>query len=116
LTFSDAAPGDGPYETTVVVRRFGEAVFPVDVLVRFADGTEVRERWDGRERWKPYTYTRPAKAVSAVVDPGRVLLLDVNTTNNSRTLAPEAGPAAKKWSLRWMVWLQDLLMTYGFFV
>jgi hypothetical protein len=116
LTFSDAAPGDGPYETTVVVRRFGEAVFPVDVLVRFADGTEVRERWDGRGRWKPYTYTRPAKAVSAVVDPGRVLLLDVNTTNNSRTLAPEAGPAAKKWSLRWMVWLQDLLMTYGFFV
>ena len=56
-------------------------------------------------------------AVSAEVDPDRVLLLDANRTNNSRTLrrAP-AENAATRWSLTWLVWLQDQLLTYGFFV
>jgi hypothetical protein len=53
--------------------------------------------------------------VSAEVDPGRVLLLDVNYTNNSRTLAPRGREAATKWSLKWMVWLQDLLLSWAFF-
>lgn len=106
----------GTYRTTVVVRRLGEAVFPVDVLVTFEDGHEVRESWDGLERWKAYTYDWPARATTAQVDPDRVLLLDVNYTNNSRTLEPEAEAAATKWSLKWMVWLQDLMLTWGLFV
>jgi hypothetical protein len=40
----------------------------------------------------------------------------VNRTNNSATLAPRATQAATKWSLAWLVWLQDHLLTYGFFV
>jgi hypothetical protein len=104
------------FETTVVVRRYGEAIFPVDVEVRFEDGSHVREHWNGRDRWKAFTFVRPARATSAVVDPDRVLLLDVNTTNNSRTLAPAAGRAATKWAAKWLVWLQDVLATYAFFV
>jgi hypothetical protein len=50
------------------------------------------------------------------VDPDHVLLLDVNYTNNSATMTPKAGSAARKWSLTWLVWLQDHLLTYGFFV
>jgi hypothetical protein len=45
-----------------------------------------------------------------------VLLLDVAYTNNSRSLKPRGGEASLKWSLKWMVWLQDLMLTYGFFV
>lgn len=121
-----ATEGNGPtfeerilpdtYRTIVVVRRFGEAFFPVDVLTVFADGHEIREQWDGLDRWRTFTYDRPARAVSVQVDPERVLLLDVDYTNNSRTLTPRAEEAARKWSLAWMVWLQDLLLTYGFFV
>jgi hypothetical protein len=106
----------GINRTTVVVRRYGEAFFPVDVLVTFDSGQQVRERWDGRDRWRAFTYDRPDKSVSAQVDPERVLLLDVNYTNNSRTLQPASGEAATKWSLAWMVWLQDLMMTWAFFV
>ena len=62
-----------------------------------------------------YTYERSARAVSAQVDPERVLLLDVNYTNNSRTLQPRASEASLKWGLKWMAWLQDLLLTYAFF-
>jgi hypothetical protein len=54
--------------------------------------------------------------VSAEVDPDRVLLLDLNVTNNSRTLAPRHREAATKWAAIWLVWLQDLLMTYGMFI
>ena len=50
---------------------------------------------------------------SAVVDPNRRLLLDMNFTNNSRTVHPRTGDAARKWTLKWMVWLQDALLTWG---
>jgi hypothetical protein len=107
-----ASDGRG-FRTTVVVRRYGEAIFPVDVRVTFANGDRVTERWTGRDRWKLYSYDRPSRALSAEVDPGRVLLLDVNYTNNSRTLEPKGGDAATKWTATWMVWLQDALLSYA---
>jgi hypothetical protein len=45
-----------------------------------------------------------------------MLLLDVDYTNNSLTLKPKAAEAADRWTLTWVVWLQDLLMDYAFFV
>jgi hypothetical protein len=101
--------------TSVVIRRYGEATFPVSVLTTFADGGQVREQWDGLDRRVIYTYERPASAVAAQVDPERVLLLDVDYTNNTRTLRPRAAEAGLKWSLRWMTWLQELMLTYAFF-
>jgi hypothetical protein len=104
------------YRTTVVVRRQQDGVFPVQVRVVFENGTEVRRDWDGRDRWKTFQVEAPVRARSAQVDPDRVLLLDINYTNNSAALEPTASKAARKWSLAWLVWLQDHLMTYGFFV
>ncbi len=77
---------------------------------------QVRERWDGRDRWKRFETTGTSRAVSAQVDPDRVLLLDVNFTNNSRTLRPAAAAATRKWTVKWLVWLQDVLVTYAFFL
>jgi hypothetical protein len=102
--------------TEVTVQRLGEAVFPVDVEVTFADGATAREHWDGRDRWKLYSWDRPSAALSAEVDPDHVLLLDINRTNNSLTLAPQAPKAARQWAGRWLVWFQDLVMTYAFYV
>ena len=99
-----------------MVRRYGEGEFPVDVRVRFENGEETRWHWDGRDRWKLFEVERASRAVSAQVDPDHVLLLDVNYTNNSATLAPKSNEASRKWSLAWLVWLQDHLMTYGLFV
>jgi len=106
---------DGVYVSTVTVRRYGEALFPVDVVTTLEDGRKIRERWNGLERWISYTYRGPHRAVSADVDPDRVLVLDVNRTNNSFTLAPAGQRAANKWTLTWVIWLQDLMLTYGFF-
>jgi len=111
-----AVPRNGQQESRVIVRRLGDGVFPVDVLVTFENGDAVTEHWNGESRWREFTYLRPSRVRSAVVDPGRQLLLDMNFTNNSRTLAPRAPEAARTWSLRWMVWLQDALLTWGLFV
>jgi hypothetical protein len=101
------------YRTSVVVRRYGEALFPVDVVVTFRDGERVTEHWDGQDRWKLYTYDRPGPARTAQVDPARVLLVDVDYTNNSRTLEPKGAAAATKWSSAWMIWLQDCLLSWA---
>jgi hypothetical protein len=105
-----------PYRTQVVVRRYGEGIFPVDVRVIFENKEEVRWHWDGRDRWKMFEVETPARAVFAQVDPEHILLLDVRYTNNSMTLAPQSSRAARKWSLAWLIWLQDHLLTYGFFI
>jgi hypothetical protein len=109
---TSARDGD-QYRTNVIVRRYGEALFPVDVLVTFANGERITEHWDGKDRWKLYAYDRLTSAVSAQVDPNRVLLLDVNYTNNSKTLEPKTQAAATKWSLTWMIWLQDCLLSWA---
>ena len=115
LTFQETKTA-GQYRTTVVVRRLTAGQFPVDLLVTFANGDQAREKWDGRARWTVLTFDKAEKAVSAQVDPERVLLLDTNYTNNSKTTDPDGPAAARKWSLRWMVWLQDLFMTWSFVV
>ena len=111
-----ARPAGGAYRTTVVVRRYGDGVFPVDVRVVLENGEAISWQWDGRERWKQFEVERPVRAVRADVDPRHVLLLDVNTTNNSALLAPDGARRARGWSLLWLMWLQDHLMTYGFLV
>jgi hypothetical protein len=113
---SRSTGGDGGYRTIVVARRFGEAVYPVDVVTTFRDGEKQTEQWDGRDRRTIYIYERPSQALSVQVDPDRRLLLDINYTNNSATLEPRAGDASLKWSLTWLTWLQDLMLTYAFFV
>jgi hypothetical protein len=104
------------YRTTVVPRRFGEAIFPVEIETTFRNGATITEQWNGVERRMIYTYDLPSQAVSVRVDPARQLLVDVNYTNNTRTLEPRADDASLKWGLKWLAWLQDLMLTYAFFV
>lgn len=100
------APRVGPFES-------GGGV---TLLVIFEDGERAIDRWDGRDTRKIFSYRSPSRAVSATVDPDRMLLLDVNQTNNSRTLAPLTATAATRSAARWLTWLENALLTYGFFV
>ena len=114
-TFDSRPGGDGRFRTTLVVQRVGDAVFdrPIPVQITFADGDSVRESWDGRTAARTFEYRSPSRAVSAEVDPDRMLLLDRNRRNNGVTLDSDAArTAATRWSARWMIWLQDALLTY----
>jgi len=96
---------DKVYLSVIKVRRVGTFVFPVEVEMIFDDGEIVRESWDGRDTWKEFRYTKPAKLVSATVDPDRKVALDVNYINNGRTLDAENLGIAKL-CLRTLFWAQ----------
>jgi hypothetical protein len=113
---SSVSKGGGAFVCDVVVRRYGDGIFPVEVLITFADGSTRREAWDGGGRWTRFTIETRSRAVSAQVDPDQILLLDANITNNSFTTEPRRSQAASKWASKWMVWLQDQLLTWAFFV
>ena len=97
------------YESSVTIVRHGEVRLPVELRVEFADGRVVSERWNGRDRWYRYRY-EGASVVSAVVDPGRKIAIDVDPANNV-WIADErpARRAATKWAARYLFWLQNLL-------
>jgi hypothetical protein len=114
--------------TTVVARRYGDALFTgssvkpvgpfesgrgVTLRVTFEDGEQRTDYWVGRAREKTFHYRSTAPAQSAIVDPDRSMLLDLARTNNSKTLAPKTSAAASTWMFRYMLWLQDLLLTYA---
>lgn len=117
--------GDGAFVTTVSARRIGDGVFsgtgdrPIDgfeagramvVAIHFADGTTVRERWDGRADRREFRFESRARAVSAYVDPDLVLLLDANRFNNGQRLDARPAAVPVRWSLQWLTWLQDLML------
>lgn len=103
------------YRTEVVVRRHGGGVFPVDILLVFEDGEELRVPWDGQDRWRLVVAERPAKLMVAIVDPDETLLLDLDRTNNSFLLESDAGLPAVKWASRWLIWFEDFLTMLSFF-
>ena len=99
----------------VVVRRYGEAIFPGrragHVRERRAD-----DRALGRRRSLEAVRLRSAgaRAVPAQVDPEpraaarRELHQQLEDAD-----AASRGTAATKWSLKWMVWLQDCLLSWA---
>ena len=104
-------PPDGtgpyPYRTEVTVRRFGAPV-PQALLVKFADGSSETVQWDGAERWHRFAWTKPARAVSAELDPQRLHYLDVNKLDDSRTLEPDVR-ASRRWGLEFAAIVHYLL-------
>jgi hypothetical protein len=108
-------PSSEGFESVVVVRRLQEGIFPVTIKRTYEDGSSDVEAWDGQAPWKAFTYRGPSRVAKVEIDPDRVLMLDVNYTNNSWTARPYAPLAARKWSWRWMTWVQEVMLTYGFF-
>ena len=109
-----SAPAADGFTNTVVVRRIGDGVFPITIRVT-CGGTTRLLSWDGADRWKSFEIHDAAVITKVEVDPDRVLLLDVNYTNNSWTARPRAAEAASKWAMRWLTWAEELLLTYAFF-
>jgi hypothetical protein len=108
--------GSGSFESTVVVRRLRDGIFPVSVQVAFDDGWSVTEQWDGRDLFRTLRYRRKAPVSSVEIDPARVLTLDVDVTNNSWTARPAAADVSRSLALRWVTWFETVLLTYAFFV
>ena len=126
---SEPDAGEPPaYVTTVSLRRYGDGIFAgtseppsspyasgrsLPVLIRFEDGTEVRDWWDGRQAAAELRYVSASRGVVASVDPDVFLVLDADRTNNTRTLQRHVDPIGVRMALRWILWLQDAMVTYS---
>ncbi|MGB2867533.1 MAG: M1 family metallopeptidase [Bacteroidota bacterium] len=115
LGVSDGTPGQSAsgvhYECEVTVKRNEDAIAPVDVLIRFADGTERKELWDGQNRWKKFTYSTSSPITEAAVDPDQKLVMDINWNNNREVVRDSdfRSVAARKYASKYIFWLQNFL-------
>jgi hypothetical protein len=87
------------YVSTIYLRRRGDFVLPITAEILFDDGTRMRERWDGADRWTRFTYTRNAKVLSVELDPDHAVPLDRDLFNNSFTTRANPVPARKLTSI-----------------
>ncbi len=86
-----------PYETVVVVGREGDLPLPVDVLLRFENGTTHRTTWNGTTRWLRLRTVYPSRLSDVVLDPDRKLVLDRDPFNDVRSVGTvETPPASTK--------------------
>jgi hypothetical protein len=99
--------GPFPFRTTVTLRRYGAPV-PQTLVVRFADGSSETVRWDEDEKWRQFSWVKPAKAVSAELDPQRIHYLDASKLDDSRTLEADRS-ASTRWASDFAAFVQLLL-------
>ncbi len=100
------------YRTLVSIAPAGAVPFPLLVRVSFSDGQSIDARWDGRRDQLEFESAAPA--IGAELDPDRVWLLDRNPLNNARVPPRETNVPVTKWMARWIVWLQDAMLTHTF--
>jgi hypothetical protein len=86
---------DSVYKSTAELGRIGEVTLPVEVLIHFSNGEEVLESWDGKSRFKDFTYIGNRKIQWVKIDPEFKIKMDVNYINNSRTDDPDRVPVRR---------------------
>lgn len=114
IFFKNGEP-TGVLRASVTLHRLGGLIFPVEVEVRFEDGTVKREVWQGTERIKVLEYETTSRIISAHLDPGQKIYLDIDLNNNSMSLQPRTS-SLWKYAAKAVFWVQNLLQTVSFFV
>ena len=74
------------YSNKVTVHRTEEIIIPNILRVHFEDGSSQDIAWDGKERVKTFDFTGDQKIVSAELDPDKLITLDKNYLNNSKSV------------------------------
>jgi len=87
------------YASRVVVYRHGSLQFPVEIALRFEDGTKQTRRWDGAGFTFNVDNVGPSRLVSVNVDPEQRILLDDDRSNNWLTLQDSAAPNCRERAL-----------------
>jgi len=111
----DNRPNGKQFDVRVVIERRGDAVFnrSLTLETRFADGTSVRDPWDGGQVRSAMEYTSATPAVSASIDPDIILILDDARSNNTVRLSPPPdNRLAMRLSAGWAIWLQNVMLAY----
>jgi Peptidase family M1 domain len=97
------------YLGTVKIQRHGDAVVPVEIVVRFKDGSVEKRQWDGEYRWVKYSFLRSSEIESVHIDPEKKYRLDVSFANNSWVRKYQV-EMSTHWSANILFWLQNLML------
>jgi hypothetical protein len=99
------------WRARVVVKNTGRIAVPVEVKIRFSDGTEETVQWDGNGGWRAYEFTGK-RIVSAVLDPANKVMVDHDAADNEWREDGRHGPAWRA-AARLAFWQQTLLQLVG---
>ena len=105
--------GEKPVLSRVEVQRKGEWVFPVELLVTFEDGSTRTVNWSGEEGSHTFEFPGGLKVVSAQIDPGHKIGLDIDINNNSMTLHPQT-TSLWKYMTKTIFAVQQLMQSVSF--
>ncbi len=118
------------FETRVSAARLGAGQFSgrsaaragefdsgdaIALRVTFANGDQAWARWDGRDHSRTFRFEGPAPATAARVDPQGVVVLDANRLNDAIMAPSPTNLPVRKWIARWIVWMQNTVLSYGFY-
>jgi len=113
-TYIASGKAEGMYRSVIQLERLQDGIIPVDIAVRFENGELVTEHWNGRDKILDLVYEKPARVVSAWIDPESKILLDANLLNNSFAIRPSAKPAMK-WTARFLFFVENLIHSMSLF-
>jgi hypothetical protein len=99
---------DTIYKSVVKLERPGDIILPVEVLIHFDDDEEITEQWDGKARFKDFTYTGTRKVEWVKIDPEYKIRMDVNFINNSLTNKPDKIPV-RRFTNKYIIFMQFLV-------
>ena len=102
------APDTGAFTCEVVIANPGTIHVPVDVELRFVDGSTLRDTWDDHGtsgNWKRFSFQRSSRIAEVVIDPDGKLQLDQPTQHHIR-VDGDGGSA-----LRASAWIGSIAQT-----
>jgi len=113
ITTESEAPDSGTYTCDVVIQNTGTIHVPVEIELRFADGSSLRETWDdrGNGTWKRWQLARSSKLTEVRIDPDHKLMVGVPVEYDRRIEGD--GAASLRAGARIASWAQALMQLVG---
>ncbi len=107
-------PSTGTWTCQIVIVNTGTIAVPVDIELRFADGTRTRERWDARDgsRWHELTVSRSKPLAEVVIDPDGLVLISDRVADDHLRLVDD-NRAAWRASARLTFWTHTAMQAVG---
>ncbi len=96
----------------VRIHRLGDMYLPNELLIEFTDGSKIIEKWDGKAATTVFTF-KGKKIKSVQIDPENKIKLNINFSNNSKTLKPKTS-SFWKYAEKIMYWLQNIMQLFVF--
>jgi len=114
LVTVEESPDTGTWTCEVLVANRGTVRVPVDIELRFADGTRTRETWDARDgsRWHKIAVSRSRPLTEVRIDPDGHVLLSDDVIDDHIRLTPD-GSASWRASARMTFWTHTFMQAVG---